>query len=149
MGLMFLGQFLGPVLGPPIGGLLAEAFGWPSTFFFMAIVSCVVILELFFLLPETYRLEPEAIAEEQRVAAEAAAAAKEGDNTVVVAKPPKKRYNPFQAVLLLKYPVVLLSSIETGMIFALMFSSKCFLVAHGFFLGQCLYICPSFCLSKT
>lgn len=118
MGLMFLGQFLGPVLGPPIGGLLAEAFGWPSTFFFMAIVSAIVILELFFLLPETYRQEPEALAEEQRQQAEAQAAKESG----VVVTP--KRYNPFKAVLLLKYPVVLLSSIETGMIFALMFSSK-------------------------
>jgi MFS family permease len=119
MGLMFLGQFLGPVLGPPIGGLLAEAFGWPSTFFFMSIVSAVVILELFFLLPETYRQEPEALAEEQRQKAEAQVAKESG---VVVG--PKKGYNPFKAVLLLKYPVVLLSSIETGMIFALMFSSK-------------------------
>jgi len=121
MGLMFLGQFLGPVLGPPIGGLLAEAFGWPSTFFFMAIVSAVVILELFFLLPETYRQEPEVLAEEQRQKVEIEAAKASG---AVVEAPVKKGYNPFKAVMLLKYPVVLLSSIETGMIFALMFSSK-------------------------
>ncbi|KAF9300210.1 hypothetical protein BGZ91_009866, partial [Linnemannia elongata] len=33
-------------------------------------------------------------------------------------------FNPFQAVMLLKHPVVLLSSIELGIIFALMFSSN-------------------------
>lgn len=112
MGLMFLGQFLGPVLGPPIGGLLAEAFGWQSTFFFMAIVSAIVILELFFLLPETYRHEP--------VDPLSVLEAK-GDGELVA---PKKRFNPFQAVLLLRHPVVFLASLETGMIFALMFSSK-------------------------
>ncbi|KAF9307553.1 hypothetical protein BG003_000617 [Podila horticola] len=110
MGLMFLGQFLGPVLGPPIGGLLAEAFGWQSTFFFMAIVSAIVILELFFLLPETYRHEP--------VDPLSVLEAK-GDGELVA---PKKRFNPFQAVLLLRHPVVFLASLETGMIFALMFS---------------------------
>ncbi|KAF9290321.1 hypothetical protein BGZ74_000537 [Mortierella antarctica] len=110
MGLMFLGQFLGPVLGPPIGGLLAEAFGWQSTFFFMAIVSAVVILELFFLLPETFRLEP--------VDPLSVLEAK-GDGELVA---PKKRFNPFQAVLLLRHPVIFLASLETGMIFALMFS---------------------------
>ncbi|KAF9428514.1 hypothetical protein BGZ94_002095 [Podila epigama] len=113
MGLMFLGQFLGPVLGPPIGGLLSEAFGWQSTFFFMAIVSAIVILELFFLLPETYRLEPvDPLVELE---------AKGGDATTVAASR-KKRFNPFQAVLLLRHPIVFLCALETGMIFALMFS---------------------------
>ncbi|KAF9435076.1 hypothetical protein BGZ76_006954 [Entomortierella beljakovae] len=113
MGLMFLGQFLGPVLGPPIGGLLAHAFGWQSTFFFMAIVSCLVLLQLFFLLPETYRQEPEDTLPTMDVKGSA------DDQTLSA---PKTRFNPFQAVLLLKHPVVLLASIETGMIFALMFS---------------------------
>ncbi|KAF8939921.1 major facilitator superfamily domain-containing protein [Dissophora ornata] len=115
MGLMFLGQFLGPVLGPPIGGLLAQAFGWQSTFFFMAIVSAVVIVEIFFLLPETYRPEPRDSLKEMEEKATAA----DGDDQTIQ---PKTRFNPFQSVLLLRHPVVLLASIETGMIFALMFS---------------------------
>src|SRR5690554_1793511 len=118
MGLMFLGQFLGPVLGPPIGGLLAQAFGWESTFFFMAIVSAIVIVELFFLLPETYRQEDMDVLQELEEKGDAL----EIDEKTVVSK---KRFNPFQSVLLLRHPVVLLASIETGMIFALMFSSKC------------------------
>ncbi|KAF9182070.1 hypothetical protein BGZ51_004979 [Haplosporangium sp. Z 767] len=115
MGLMFLGQFLGPVLGPPIGGLLAQAFGWESTFFFMAIVSAIVIVELFFLLPETYREEDMDTLRELEEKGDAL----EIDEKTVVSK---KRFNPFQSVLLLRHPVVLLASIETGMIFALMFS---------------------------
>ncbi|KAG0203814.1 hypothetical protein BGX28_004055 [Mortierella sp. GBA30] len=115
MGLMFLGQFLGPVLGPPIGGLLAHAFGWQSTFFFMAIVSAVVIIELFFLLPETYREDPRDELETLEEKGEDLDVVQEREAT-------KKTFNPFQAVLLLKYPIVLLASLETGMIFALMFS---------------------------
>ncbi|KAF9913511.1 hypothetical protein BX616_009943 [Lobosporangium transversale] len=115
MGLMFLGQFLGPVLGPPIGGLLAQAFGWQSTFFFMAIASAIIILELFFLLPETYREEPKDMLEalEEKCGSV-------GDDSQAVTS--KTRFNPFQAVLLLRHSVVMLASIETGMVFALMFS---------------------------
>ncbi|KAI1300686.1 hypothetical protein EDD11_006048 [Mortierella claussenii] len=115
MGLMFLGQFLGPVLGPPIGGLLAHAFGWQATFFFMAIVGAVVIVELFFLLPETFREEP---TDALQVMEEKGA----GADSDVQTLQPTTRFNPFQAVLLLKHPVVLLGSIETGIVFALMFS---------------------------
>ncbi|KAG0301837.1 hypothetical protein BGZ98_008012 [Dissophora globulifera] len=115
MGLMFLGQYLGPVLGPPIGGILADAFGWQSTFFFMAIVSIVVVIELFFFLPETYREEPKDVL----AAMEEKGGATQGEDLTPRKNP---RFNPFQSVLLLKYPVVLLASIETGMVFALMFS---------------------------
>ncbi|KAF9287562.1 hypothetical protein BGZ68_001659 [Mortierella alpina] len=113
MGLMFLGQFLGPVLGPPIGGVLAEAFGWQATFFFMAIVSAVVIVELFFLLPETYREDPKDALEQLEA---------KGEASEMVEPAKKRRFNPFQSVLLLRHTVVLLASIETGIIFALMFS---------------------------
>ncbi|KAF9352809.1 hypothetical protein BGX34_011959 [Mortierella sp. NVP85] len=117
MGLMFLGTFLGPVLGPPIGGLLAHAFGWQSTFFFMAIVGAVVILELIFLLPETYREDPKDTLDVLEMKGDAT----DDDEQTIRSK---TRFNPFQSVMLLKHPVVLLSSIETGMIFALMFSME-------------------------
>ncbi|KAF9957331.1 hypothetical protein BGZ72_001926 [Mortierella alpina] len=107
MGLMFLGQFLGPVLGPPIGGVLAEAFGWQATFFFMAIVSAVVIVELFFLLPETYREDPKDALEELEAKGEAS-------EKVEPAK--KKRFNPFQSVLLLRHTVFYgLSETQVGL----------------------------------
>ncbi|KAG0251218.1 hypothetical protein DFQ27_008917, partial [Actinomortierella ambigua] len=114
MGLMFLGQFLGPVLGPPVGGALAQAFGWKWTFFFMAILSAIVLIEIFFILPETYREEPkDSIVEmdekEQQIVSETAASK-------------RKWPNPFTAIILLRYPVIFLTSLETGIIFALMFS---------------------------
>ncbi|KAF9945200.1 hypothetical protein BGZ70_003981 [Mortierella alpina] len=116
MGLFFLGQFLGPVLGPPVGGLLAHAFGWESTFFFMAIVSAVVLLELFFFLPETYRVEQEHpldTLEKEGGGADASSLKTLANHSFT---------NPFKAVLLLRHPVILLSSIEIGMVFGLMFS---------------------------
>ncbi|KAK3843327.1 MAG: major facilitator superfamily domain-containing protein [Linnemannia gamsii] len=117
MGLMFLGQFLGPVLGPPLGGVLAHAFGWQSTFFFMAIVAAFVIVELFFLLPETYRAPDQDILKEME---EVKGHPEETDEKNASGR--RGTFNPFQSIMLLKHPIVLLSSIELGMIFALMFS---------------------------
>ncbi|KAF9905775.1 hypothetical protein EC991_001313 [Linnemannia zychae] len=117
MGLMFLGQFLGPVLGPPLGGVLAHAFGWQSTFFFMAIVAVIVILQLFFLLPEVYRAPDEDTLKEM----EEVKGHPEGTGDVS-GRRSRGTFNPFQAVMLLKHPIVLLCSIELGMVFALMFS---------------------------
>ncbi|KAF9125585.1 hypothetical protein BGW39_007291 [Mortierella sp. 14UC] len=118
MGLMFLGQFLGPVLGPPLGGVLAHAFGWQSTFFFMAIIAVIVIFELFFLLPEVYRAPDEDVLKEM----EEVKGHPEGAEKDASGRRSRGTFNPFQAVMLLKHPIVLLSSIELGMIFALMFS---------------------------
>ncbi|KAF9918936.1 hypothetical protein FBU30_011228 [Linnemannia zychae] len=122
MGLMFLGQFLGPVLGPPLGGVLARAFGWQSTFYFMAIVAVVVILELFFLLPETFRAPDKDILKEMEEVKGDAVPYGDDKNASDSTHRTSKVFNPFQAVVLLKHPVVLLSSIELGIIFALMFS---------------------------
>lgn len=123
MGLMFLGQFLGPVLGPPLGGVLAKTFGWQSTFFFMAIVAAIVIVELFFLLPETYRAPDRDLLKEMEEVKGYAAEGLDEKNASATRRT-GGAFNPFQAVMLLKHPVVLLSSIELGIIFALMFSSK-------------------------
>lgn len=119
---MFLGQFLGPVLGPPLGGVLAKAFGWKSTFYFMAIIAVIVIVELFFLLPETYRAPDMDVLKEMEEVKERAG--ESGDEKNASPRRTGVAFNPFQSVMLLKHPVVLLSSIELGMIFALMFSSK-------------------------
>ncbi|OAQ23782.1 MFS general substrate transporter [Linnemannia elongata AG-77] len=131
MGLFFLGQFLGPVLGPPVGGLVSHAFGWEATFFFMAILSVVVILEIFFLVPETYRQEPEDIPDSLEV---------NNDDAKSMQTLTKSRFiNPFEAVLLLRHPVILLASIEIGMVFGLMFSVETIipeLFAHHYGLNE-------------
>ncbi|KAI8067176.1 major facilitator superfamily domain-containing protein [Gongronella butleri] len=56
-GKFFFGVFFGPLLGPIIGGLLImSAQGWRATFWFCLAAGMVSSLVVFFLLPETYRI---------------------------------------------------------------------------------------------
>ncbi|KAK3370297.1 major facilitator superfamily domain-containing protein [Podospora didyma] len=53
MGIFYLGPLTGPLFAPIIGGALSQAFGWRSTMWFLAIYGGVMLLFLFFGLPET------------------------------------------------------------------------------------------------
>lgn len=53
MGIFYLGPLCGPLLSPIIGGALAEAWGWRSTMWFLTIYGGVVVIMIFFCLPET------------------------------------------------------------------------------------------------
>lgn len=130
MGLMFLGQFLGPVLGPPIGGVLAQAFGWQWTFWFMAIAAAAVWLQLFYIVPETYREEPkDALAElDEKEQQQIVEKQHEGESKT-------KFPNPLLPIMLLRFPVIFLASLEVGMIFGLMFSSKLEAIIFGIYLS--------------
>jgi DHA1 family bicyclomycin/chloramphenicol resistance-like MFS transporter len=50
---------LGPIIAPLIGGYLQHVFGWRAVFYFLTAYGCVVLLLIYFLLPETnpYRHE--------------------------------------------------------------------------------------------
>ena len=52
MGVFYLGPLMGPFLAPIIGGALAERLGWRSTLWFLAIYGAVLLVFLFFALPE-------------------------------------------------------------------------------------------------
>lgn len=52
MGIFYLGPLMGPLFAPIIGGVLAERFGWRSTQWFLAIYGGVMLIFLFFALPE-------------------------------------------------------------------------------------------------
>ena len=52
MGIFYLGPLMGPLLGPIIGGALAERLGWRSTLWFLAIYGAILLIFLFFALPE-------------------------------------------------------------------------------------------------
>lgn len=52
MGLFYLGPMAGPLFAPIIGGALAGKFGWRSTQWFLAIYGGVILVLLFFALPE-------------------------------------------------------------------------------------------------
>ncbi|CAG9951924.1 unnamed protein product [Clonostachys rosea f. rosea IK726] len=55
LGYAAMGVTLGPTLGPIIGGLLDHYLGWRSIFWFLAILSGVLFLLVFAILPETCR----------------------------------------------------------------------------------------------
>lgn len=56
MGIFYLGPLMGPLLAPIIGGALAERLGWRSTLWFLAIYGGVLLIFLFFALPEVNRI---------------------------------------------------------------------------------------------
>ncbi|CAH0057338.1 unnamed protein product [Clonostachys solani] len=55
LGYAAMGVTLGPTLGPVIGGLLDHYLGWRSIFWFLTILSGVLFLLVFAILPETCR----------------------------------------------------------------------------------------------
>ena len=57
MGMFYLGPLMGPLLAPIIGGLLAQRFGWRSTQWFQAIYGGILLVFLFFALPETLKFK--------------------------------------------------------------------------------------------
>ncbi|KAI9000331.1 major facilitator superfamily domain-containing protein [Hyaloraphidium curvatum] len=55
LGTFYLGPLVGPVIGPVIGGTLAQYAGWRWIFGFVAIVSAILLVLIYFVLPETLR----------------------------------------------------------------------------------------------
>ncbi len=55
MGMFYLGPLCGPLLAPIIGGALAQKLGWRSTQWFLAGYGGVLLVFLFFALPETLK----------------------------------------------------------------------------------------------
>ena len=52
---LFLVPFLvGPILGPFVGGVLANTFGWRSTFISLAIMATISVLMILLFVPETH-----------------------------------------------------------------------------------------------
>ncbi len=61
---------LGPIIAPLIGGYLQHVFGWKAVFYFLTAYGCVVLLLIYFLLPETNRhrheLRPDTLLEQYK-----------------------------------------------------------------------------------
>ncbi|CAG8593874.1 9250_t:CDS:2, partial [Ambispora leptoticha] len=85
-GLFYVGPLIGTVTGPVIGGYLGEKFGWRSTFWFLLVLGGIIILAIFFFLPETFY--------QQNVPSATPSTDQKG----------RKRFNPLGPLYLLKYP---------------------------------------------
>ena len=69
----YLGPLSGPLLAPIIGGILAQRWGWRSTLWFLVAFGALVVILIFFALPETLAVQkpilPEPADDEDGIAA--------------------------------------------------------------------------------
>ncbi|KAI8060588.1 major facilitator superfamily domain-containing protein [Gongronella butleri] len=106
LSIYFAGSFAGPVLGPLIGGFLVEQWDWPSVFWMLFVIGCILLLLIAFTMEETYRDE-------------ARWNALPGDDEKPVAK---RTMNPLASLALLRHPFVMISATATGLAFGGMFA---------------------------
>ncbi|KAK3989282.1 hypothetical protein QBC44DRAFT_87936 [Cladorrhinum sp. PSN332] len=129
MGIFYLGPLIGPLCSPIIGGALSLAFGWRSTMWFLSIYGGVMLLMLFFCLPETLaKRKPVPLPiphpaqsnrpsnELTRVTSSAAASIKNAAWTL-------KRlfWDPLTVLAYLRYPPVLVSVYSASIAFGSLF----------------------------
>lgn len=144
LGIYFTGQFAGPLFGPIIGGFLVERWGWPSVFWLLFVIGCLLLLLVVFAMEETYREESvwgkeynpvfdEKLPEEDDTTRKNLQTTKEWSeleknkndaikseqNTVVETN---KAMNPLSALALLRHPFVLVFAMATGFAFGGMFA---------------------------
>jgi len=132
-----VGPLLGPVLGPVIGGFLSEARGWRSVFWFIAIASAICALISFLVQRETY----EPVLLERRAKRLRAVSGNSNIHHRRSAALPRSavfsRAILRPLVMLVKSPIVLLTSFYVGLVYGysyLLFTSfsALFTHTHGF-----------------
>lgn len=94
----FSGTLVGPIVGPIIGGFLVAGFGWRSTFWFLAAFTAAILLLTLCFLPETL-------------------APRRGG---------KGMFNPFAALVLMRYPIVVLGCLVSALPFGMFFAVESF-----------------------
>lgn len=109
------GAMIGPAFGPLLGGVFAQTLGWRAIFWFLTIVTGVILVPLIFFLPETLRAivgdgsipppllnsSPMTIIHRKRIAR---LQEERGEEPVV--RPPKKPYQPLSAFIILFTPEI-------------------------------------------
>ncbi|CDS12234.1 hypothetical protein LRAMOSA04429 [Lichtheimia ramosa] len=116
LGIYFTGQFAGPLFGPIFGGFLVERWGWPSVFWLLFVIGCILLLLVVFTMEETYR--DESIWGKEYDANKQFDPDEKSDNTVVA----DKMVNPLSALALLRHPFVFICATATGFAFGGMFA---------------------------
>ncbi|RIA87269.1 major facilitator superfamily domain-containing protein, partial [Glomus cerebriforme] len=85
-GIFYLFPLVGPLFGPIFGGYITQYLGWRWIFWLIAILGFIVLIFIFFFVPETYRIHKTSIIS--------------SDSTPVK----KKFINPFAPLILFRYP---------------------------------------------
>ncbi|KAA6414029.1 MAG: MFS multidrug resistance transporter [Lasallia pustulata] len=134
MGIFYLGPLMGPLFAPIIGGALAEKWGWRSTQWFLAIYGGIILVFLFFALPETLKVRKSIVASAgngHSVTPNQRPSLSRASSTPSVHQKTKKWVkaaklafiDPLKIILNLRYPAVLLTvwlaSITFGCLYVL------------------------------
>ncbi|KAK7954507.1 MFS multidrug resistance transporter [Apiospora saccharicola] len=130
MGMFYLGPLMGPLLAPIIGGVLAEAFGWRSTLWFLTAFGAVVFALILFALPETLPIKKPAAVDSDTRAAQGAELSRVSTTRSVQVRTKRlskslKRFfiDPLQVVTYLRFPAVAITvyyaSITFGALYVL------------------------------
>ena len=129
MGIYYLGPLMGPLLAPIIGGVLADKLGWRSNLWALVIYGGVLLMLIFFALPETLKgrrlgwEEPVEEVEEPR-------ATLTRTSSRQVAKRKVKNYikwikraflDPLKILLCLRYPAVAVTIYYAAITFACLY----------------------------
>ncbi|KAI8384550.1 major facilitator superfamily domain-containing protein [Radiomyces spectabilis] len=150
-GKYFFGVFIGPLTGPIIGGaLIMSSLTWRATFWFCVALGAVIVICLFFLLPETYRVnarfdttlptsDKDVKANETNTNTDSmdgdsrsetiSVTNEKGQDVAAPSSKPvlhtpmaKKRFNILAPFLMLRHPFVFLASLISGITFGSMFA---------------------------
>ncbi|KAF7732082.1 hypothetical protein EC973_006337 [Apophysomyces ossiformis] len=114
LGIYFTGQFAGPLFGPIFGGFLVERWGWPSVFWLLFMIGCLLLLLVLFAMEETYR-------DEQVWGRDDGVEAKiESNDSATLTG--KTWGNPLASLALLRHPFVFIFAVATGLAFGGMFA---------------------------
>lgn len=121
MSIFYLGPLLGPLIAPILGGVLTQNLGWRSTMWFLTIYGVIILVMLFFLLPETLARRRDETAMTQELTRM---------STRESAKVKSKKFatslyhyliEPLNVLLLLRFPPVLLTVLIAAIAFSSLF----------------------------
>ncbi|KAI7879066.1 MFS general substrate transporter [Lichtheimia hyalospora FSU 10163] len=134
----FYGLFVGPLIGPVVGGgLIMLPSSWRATFWFLSAYGLCILLAVFVVLPETYRVEDPS--ENGIVIDDVSSTSTKSDEELGYCKKDEKAIsdanrqvdsttpkvhlmNPLEPFFMLRHPFVLMASTISGVAFGAMYA---------------------------